>query len=111
MMIAFGKKSSVLLFALLSSLGTAASSEDVSVCEAMGIIANRIMTDRQSGSTMSQMMRAINKAGDPSAQTLVKSLVIGAFEQPQMMTEENRAQMALEYQNAIELGCYKQGGN
>lgn len=95
----------------LSVAMTPAIAGEISTCEAMGIVANRIMTDRQNGVTMSRMMKAINKGGDPAAAELVKSLIIGAFERPQMKAETNRPDAAVEYQNVIELACYKQGGN
>lgn len=72
-------------------------------CKAIGDVAAHIMTERQKGTAMSEMM-------DWADGNVARIILVGdAYKKPQKVYAENRQEMVVAYRNTVELMCY-QGG-
>lgn len=77
-------------------------------CPLIGKLAFVIMQSRQAGMEMSVEMTIVDKSS-PSIRPMIKALIISAWDQPQMMVEENRTQVEESFRNDTEVACYKAG--
>lgn len=80
-----------------------AATHDDSYCQIAGGLASEIMTGRQSGRDMAQMLAATK--GEAS-----RYMVVSAFEQPRYRTEEAQTRAIQEFKNAMFLECVKAQG-
>lgn len=70
-------------------------------CVPLGDTAYRIMSLRQNGAPMSDLM-AISNGSD-----LFRSMVMDAYRAPRMSLDQNRTELAEDFRTAIELMCYE----
>lgn len=71
------------------------------ICTDIGNIAAIVMTARQKGMPMSQVM------GFMSGTELGRAIVMDAYDQPQMTTDEYRGRMIMRFRNEAEAACYR----
>lgn len=72
-------------------------------CKAIGDVAAHVMTERQKGTAMSDMMAWAD--GNQAKELLVRA----AYEQTRMTYEQNQRVAVADFRNTLELMCY-QGG-
>ena len=94
------------LAAIISTAAAPVLAEDV--CAALGTLAGGIMQQRQNGAAMSEMMARAASATDAPQPLLdlTRALIIGAFNQPQWGSPENKAEAVTKFRNQVELECY-----
>lgn len=71
-------------------------------CKSYANLSKTIMGARQAGASMAEMMQIAD--GDK----LQEEIIIEAFDKPRMNLEENRREMAVDFENEIYLQCIKQ---
>lgn len=77
------------------------------LCPAIGQLAAAIMTQRQSGASMSELMNTANNLNAVEAvKELSRNTIIEAFGHPQYETQSYREQAVQEFRNKAELACY-----
>lgn len=74
------------------------------LCPSMGRLADSIMKGRQEGLAMSDMM---GLAGESEVSSLVRKMVIMAFEEPRYHSEEGKLRATQDFRAKIETICYK----
>jgi hypothetical protein len=84
---------------------TAVATANASSCELYGIMANAVMHGRQLGLSISEALEPKNGV---KVSEVVEELVFAAYEQPRYRTQEYQLRAREEFQNAIELACYRQ---
>lgn len=96
--------------AITSIMPTAALAQDKyeqadEICGPIGELAATIMTARQNGASMSQMM-GLARDVDPSIQGLVRALVTDSFDTPKYSSSEYRQDAISEFSNEMTAKCY-----
>lgn len=104
------KTLSTILLASLIALPVIAEDEGVNedVCGTVHNLAEKVMTVRQMGLPMPQVMSLM--AGDDAWANLARELVLVAYEQPQHRTEEYRIDAANRFANDAAAKCYASMG-
>jgi len=69
-------------------------------CKSLGHLAQEIMTGRQSGVKMSDMMEI-------SDEPQIQAMVLGAFQSPFMTYDENKNDSIRQFRELYELACFK----
>ena len=102
-------KRALLLILISMSLPAHAEASKAEICQAVGDMAENVMTQRQEGSKMSDMLRIYDEefAALPAAAEEMSRLTILAFEHPLFSTDEAKREAAIEFRNQAELGCFK----
>ncbi len=77
-------------------------------CDTLGDVAAAIMKQRQAGTALSKMMDAASAAG--SMEALIAGLTMIAYDQPRMASDAGKQRSIDDFRNAVELECYKEGG-
>lgn len=95
---------SVVLAVSLSFVAMPAMAEDT--CSVLSDLAKTIMTKRQDGASMTDMM-AIVKDRDSAAGQVTKAMIIGAYEIPAYSTDEVKQRTITDFSNQVALECYK----
>lgn len=91
-----------IIAALITVFPFAASSQDLT-CADFGQLAENIMTARQNGVPLSQLMELL---GELRSIELFEKLVMEAYEQPRYSTKAVQNSTIEDYRNLWELGCY-----
>lgn len=91
---------------LMVAIATSAFSEK-DWCTDLGDTAERIMTARQSGVPISQMMAIIPTDGNLGA--IIRELTLMAYEQPLMQSTDYKQRVAREFGDSVEVVCYRAG--
>ena len=69
-------------------------------CKSLGNLAQSIMTGRQAGVKMSDMMEI-------SDVPEIQAMVLGAFQSPFMMYDENKSDSIRQFRELYEVACFK----
>lgn len=107
------RKGLITVFLLSCFMGASLGAQPVekesqeSFCEVVGDLARLVMTSRQSGKPMQEVMRRYISQEDPDFSNFMKSLVIGAYEEPLRYAEESKRVVITEFQNSVYLECVK----
>ena len=80
------------------------SDEETDFCKALGDLAETIMTARQEGASLSDMMGRIK---DSEIADIQRKIILAAYEEPRWATEETKKEAIEDFRNEIELECYK----
>lgn len=85
----------------------AAEADADETCASMGELAEKIMQIRQLETPMSKTISDVTPAGAPQDVTrLIRDIIIDAYNQPAMRTEENKRLQVAEFRNDIEVRCF-----
>lgn len=96
-----------LVTALAFATATQAQQTD-DPCQGMGLLAAEVMTYRQMGTPLSDLMRPLPKDG--SVQLLIEMILI-AYEQPTYSSPEFQQIAISEFRNTWEVECYRRIAN
>lgn len=102
------KRAAFLILVLSPSIAVAEASRQ-EICKVVGDMAESVMTQRQDGAKMSDMLRIYGEelAAVPEAVDHITKLTLLAFEQPLFSTEESKREAVIEFRNQSELTCFK----
>lgn len=92
----------LLAFGIMAASPAAAGEH---VCQSIGLLARNIMTARQVGVPLSELMSIATD--DEGVNDLAHAMAIAAYDAPNYSMEENRAEQLREFVNAAEVACYK----
>ena len=104
---------SVLALVLCLGVATSALAEDTwkDICEALSETAGSIMTARQSGVPLAQMMNMLTEKKPAGAtekdKRFIEGIVFQAYEQPRFDTEDDKEKAINDFQDTIYLRCAK----
>lgn len=91
---------------LMMVVGSAQAEEDS--CVPLATLAKSIMSGRQNGAEMSNMVGIIRDGkSSPEFKKLAKALIISAFESPRFSTEDMKGRSITDFQNKVYLECTK----
>ncbi|TPJ34275.1 hypothetical protein FJ432_30090 [Mesorhizobium sp. B2-6-5] len=79
-------------------------------CAAIGGLARTVMTKRQSGADMSEMISAIETISQKDFIPMAKGIVIAAYDIPRWNGEELKQQSIADFSNDIQVKCYQRAG-
>ncbi len=84
-------------------------SEDewMSICKSSAEAAKSIMSSRQKGAAMTDMMDKVVGAADPAVRDVIKAYVIEAYNKPRYNTPEIQQKEVLDFENSAYLTCIK----
>lgn len=91
----------LVVLALVAAKGAHANSETDKLCSAAQELAQSIMTARQQGRPLAEMMKIAE------GNELTQLLVLEAYRRPAYRAEENRRQAAVDFGNETGLLCYE----
>ena len=94
----------LLITAAIAALPTMSMAQDAATCAGDGMLANIIMTHRQSGGYDINTM--MEKFGDEPG---LRAMVLDAYSKPAMQTPSTRKIMIDEFVNTWSLKCYENG--
>lgn len=94
-----------LLLAAAISLAAMPAVAGEHVCQSIGRLADSIITARQIGVPLSEIMAV--STDNPDVDALGRAFAIAAYDQPNFSMPENRAEQRREFINAAEVACYK----
>ena len=81
--------------------------EWMSICKSAAGAAKAIMTNRQRGVVMTEMMDKVVRPAEPAIKDIVKAFVIDAYSRPRYDTPENQQKSVLDFENSAYLTCVK----
>ena len=81
------------------------SAAQIQQCTAIGEAAETVMTTRQNGVPLSQVLEA---ATQPDMPSFAPTMVLQAYDKPLFNTEQYRLKAISEYKEVWEMACYKQ---
>jgi len=88
--------------------GNKYSEEDwLSICKSSAGAAKVIMSSRQRGAAMTDMMDRVVRPADPAIKDIVKAFVIDAYNRPRFDTPEYQQKAILDFENHAYLTCIK----
>ena len=88
--------------------GNKYSEEDwLSICKSSAGAAKVIMSSRQRGAAMTDMMDRVVRPADPAIKDIVKAFVIDAYNRPRFDTPEYQQKAILDFENYAYLTCIK----
>lgn len=96
-----------------AAIASQPATEEVSVqelCETFGQVAEQIMTDRQSGEPMSELMAHYTQTENNDTNGLTRAMIIDAYNQPAYRTQEMQTYEISNFRNNVELVCYESFG-
>lgn len=100
----------VLLLALSVSFAVSAAptatNEMIEKCSGISKLAEAVMTKRQEGVAMSDLMKAASDGAEPD-QLLVR-MITAAYEKQRFRTPENKRREVEDFRDQLYLGCIKQ---
>lgn len=99
----------VFLILSLSALPAHAEATQQQICKTVGDMAENVMSQRQAGSKMSDMLRIYGEelAAVPAAVEHISKLTLLAFDEPLYSTDAAKQKAVIEFRNQAELGCFK----
>ena len=74
-------------------------------CFSLGELATTIMTGRQNGVPMAEMIRAAATADDEGAAEVARAMVMDAYNMPRWISEENKIRAAQDFGNDVTAYC------
>jgi len=83
------------------------AAERLQVCTSISSLAGSIMTLRQNGALMSELMAKVDNE-DPMLGPMTNELIALAYEKPRMSVEKNRERYVVDFQNKAFSGCMKE---
>ncbi len=95
----------IILAVTAMCLPAAANAQDQDPCAGWGSLAETIMTKRQIGITMSDMMAVAMKGEENN--TMLRSMIIDAYSAPMLTTKDAKIRQLRDFRNQQELNCYK----
>ena len=81
--------------------------EWMSICKSTAGAARAIMTNRQRGVAMTEMMDKVVRPAEPAIKDIVKAFVIDAYNRPRYDTPEYQQKSVLDFENHAYLTCIK----
>lgn len=102
-------KRALLLILTSTPLPALAEATKAEICKTVGDMAENVMTQRQDGAKMSDMLRIYGEelAAVPAAVEHISKLTFLAFEEPLFSGDAAKREAVIEFRNQAELGCYK----
>ncbi|TIV12713.1 MAG: hypothetical protein E5V95_35670, partial [Mesorhizobium sp.] len=76
-------------------------------CNAIGGLARSVMTKRQSGADMSEIMTAVESIDQKDFIPIARSIVIAAYGIPRWNGEELKQQAISDFANDVQVRCYQ----
>lgn len=89
----------VLAASIMATQASAYTAEQIETCTAFGTLAQEVMTGRQAGLQLSQMLTI----GD---MPLIQELVVAAFKQPFMTYADNKNEQIRSFRDMAETTCF-----
>lgn len=77
------------------------------ICKSTAGAANAIMSSRQRGVSMTEMMDKVVHPAEPAIKDIVKAFVIEAYNRPRYETPEYQRKSVLDFENYAHLTCIK----
>lgn len=108
----------VAFLALFCNFAVAKSAVDL--CTGEAAIANTIMTSRQNGLPLTDVMASLEKSAAKCTRRssacdtvakFTKALAVEAYAQPLFVTQENKQRAIEEFTNDISVSCYNSAGH
>lgn len=81
--------------------------EWMSICKSTAGAANAIMSSRQRGVAMTEMMDKVVRPAEPAIKEIVKAFVIDAYNRPRYDSPEYQQKSVLDFENHAYLTCIK----
>lgn len=81
--------------------------EWLSICKSTASAANAIMSSRQRGVAMTEMMDKVVGLAEPAIKDIVKAFVIDAYNRPRFDSSEYQQKAILDFENYAYLTCVK----
>ena len=94
------KITAIALTAFIMATPAMAEPLTAETCKSLGHLAQKIMTGRQAGVKMSDMMEISDNPG-------IQAMVLGAFQAPFMTYEDNKNDSIRQFRELYELACFK----
>ena len=88
-------------FASIALTLVLATSAQADQCQDAGDLAEAVMTARQNGAPISQLMEIAN------GQEVIVQMVLMAYGEPRYSTDEFRSRAVEDFRNLWEVGCYQ----
>ena len=89
------------LFAAIAFALALAASAQADQCQDAGDLAEAVMTARQNGAPISQLMEIAN------GQEIIVQMVLMAYGEPRYSTDEFQSRAIEDFRNLWEVGCYQ----
>ena len=80
---------------------------DTQVCSMFSGLAKQMMTARQNGASMEEMMEVATNSGNDAVNQITKAMVIEAYEIPRFSLPENKQNAINDFADHIYLTCIK----
>ena len=102
-------KKIITIAALLFSVSAFADKKEggTDLCKTFSSIAVQIMTARQQGVPMVDVLEIAAQGKSKEFNTLAKKLVVSAYEQPRFMTQQNVQRSIDKFRDQVTLDCVK----
>lgn len=93
---------------ILLAFSSMSFAEETTFCDTIEEVANAVMTKRQAGLPMSNMIRLLNKIDDKNFKKAMSLIIIDAYQIPMFYTNKAKKRAVLEFKNKWYLLCYKE---
>ncbi len=97
----------ITIISLFGALQTPIAIAQDDKCKTLGKLAESIMTIRQSGLPLSDMMEKIDNGFEKSNSKIARNLTISAYKKFHFSVQDSRKRAAKEFRTEIELKCYQ----
>ena len=96
---------------ILATSSAFASDDVAEQCEIMGSFSEIVMTQRQDGEALSELMGKLNayaesNAADPAFIKEARGIIIGAYKKSRYSTDEFKLKAIQDFRNDVELMCW-----
>ncbi len=81
--------------------------EWLAICKSSTGAAKAIMSSRQKGASMTEMMDKVVRPADPAIKDVARALVVDAYSRPRFDTPEFQQKSILDFENSAYLSCIK----
>jgi hypothetical protein len=96
----------VVVVAAFVGMTNAALAND-GTCDRMSNLSKQIMTNRQNGVSLNEMMSTLNSVNNSALKTVTKTMVLDAYEHPRYNTATVKQRTIDEFANKYMLMCVK----
>lgn len=103
-------KKYILTTILLCAAATSNAATREEVCPEIANLAMTIMTARQLGIPMENLMQAADQDVEQVYEDLAKAMIMEAYSAPRYSSEEFQQQAITEFGNAVSVACYSSEG-
>jgi len=90
---------------VLSTSAAANSADDIKFCTEISTLSTTIMTDRQSGKSLAEMLSLAHKPEFNGMQELLMLIVQSAYKAPRFSTDKVKKETITEFANTMMLQC------